>query len=59
VTPDNHVTTRTVELGDRVGSRWIVAKGVKADERVVVEGAVTRDGIVVNPKPFAAPAGGQ
>jgi RND family efflux transporter MFP subunit len=57
VTPDNHVTTRTVELGDRVGSRWIVAKGLKADERVVVEGSLTRDGVVVNPKPFVPPGG--
>jgi RND family efflux transporter MFP subunit len=57
VTPDNHVTTRTVELGDRVGSRWIVAKGLKADERVVVEGSLTRDGTVVSPKPFVPPGG--
>jgi RND family efflux transporter MFP subunit len=58
VTPDNHVATRTVKLGERVGNRWIVAEGVKPDERVVVEGAQTRDGTVVNPKPFAAPGEG-
>jgi RND family efflux transporter MFP subunit len=55
VTPDNHVATRTVRLGERVGNRWIVAEGIKPDERVVVEGAQTRDGTVVNPRPFAAP----
>jgi len=54
VTPDNHVTTRTVKLGERAGNRWIVAEGVKPGERVVVEGAQTRDGAVVNPKPFTA-----
>jgi RND family efflux transporter MFP subunit len=58
VTPDNRLTTRTVTLGERAGNRWIVAEGVKPDERVVVEGAQARDGTVVNPKPFAAPAGG-
>src|SRR6202040_3272230 len=55
VTPDNHVAARTVRLGERAGSRWIVTEGLKPDERVVVEGAQTRDGAVVNPKPFAAP----
>jgi membrane fusion protein (multidrug efflux system) len=59
VTPDNRVAARTVKLGERVGSRWIVAEGVKPGERVVVEGAVTRDGTVVNPKPFAAPEEGR
>jgi membrane fusion protein (multidrug efflux system) len=58
VTPDNHVAARTVTLGERLGNRWIVAEGVKPGERVVVEGAPTRDGTVVNPKPFAAPGEG-
>jgi RND family efflux transporter MFP subunit len=58
VTPDNHVAARTVKLGERTGNRWIVAEGVKPGERVVVEGAQTRDGAVVNPKPFAAPVEG-
>jgi membrane fusion protein (multidrug efflux system) len=58
VTPDNHVTTRTVKLGERAGNKWIVAEGVKPGERVVVEGAQTRDGTVVNPKPFTAPGEG-
>ena len=57
VTPDNRLTTRTVTLGERAGNRWIVAEGVKPDERVVVEGAQARDGAVVNPKPFVAPVG--
>jgi len=54
LTPDNKVNTRTVKVGDRVGSRAIVAEGVKSGERVVVEGAAqVKDGTVVNPKPFA------
>ena len=31
-------TTRTVTLGERVGSRWIVEDGLEAGDRVVVEG---------------------
>jgi membrane fusion protein (multidrug efflux system) len=52
VGPDNTVATKTVKVGDRVGSRWIVAEGLEPGARVVVEGAVTRDGAVVNAKPF-------
>ena len=48
-----------MKLGDRIGSRWIVDEGLKAGERVVVEGAQAKDGTTVNPKPFAPPAGGK
>src|SRR3984893_10563621 len=34
----NKVGIRAVKLGDRVGSMWIVAEGLKAGERVVAEG---------------------
>jgi membrane fusion protein (multidrug efflux system) len=56
VGPDNKVSTKTVKVGDRMGSRWIIAEGLQPGARVVVEGARTPDGTVVNPKPFAAPA---
>jgi RND family efflux transporter MFP subunit len=51
---DNKVSTRTVKVGERVGSRWVVADGLESGSRVVVEGAATRDGTVVNATPFAA-----
>jgi membrane fusion protein (multidrug efflux system) len=35
---DNKVALRTVVLGDRVGQDYIVTEGVKAGERIVVEG---------------------
>jgi RND family efflux transporter MFP subunit len=38
VRPDETVDVRTVKLGDRVGSLWIIAEGLKPGERVVVEG---------------------
>lgn len=53
VGPDNRIATRTVKVGERVGSRVIIEQGVKPSERVVVEGAQAKDGAVVNPKPFA------
>jgi RND family efflux transporter MFP subunit len=53
---DNKVNTRTVKLGDRIGSRWIVDEGLKAGEKVVVEGPQAKDGTTVNPKPFNPPA---
>jgi RND family efflux transporter MFP subunit len=56
VGPDNKVATRTVTPGERVGSRWIIDRGLEPGMRVVVEGAQTRDGTVVNPKPFTSAA---
>lgn len=55
---DNKVSIRPVKVGDRVGNLWIVTEGVKAGERVVVEGVQKlRDGAPVSP--VAAKAGGQ
>jgi membrane fusion protein (multidrug efflux system) len=52
---DNKVTIQTVEVGDRVGSQWIIQKGLKPGERVVAEGTQkVRTGMKVNPKPYAA-----
>ncbi len=50
----NKVSIRTVKVGDRVGSEWIIADGLKPGERVVAEGVQkVRPGMQVNPKPFA------
>jgi membrane fusion protein (multidrug efflux system) len=55
---ENKVSIRTVKVGDRVGTEWIVAEGLKQGERVVVEVVQkVRPGMQVNPKPFAAEAG--
>jgi membrane fusion protein (multidrug efflux system) len=49
----NTVGIRTVKLGDRIGSMWIVIEGLKAGERVVAEGVdKARPGMQVSPKPF-------
>jgi membrane fusion protein (multidrug efflux system) len=55
VDDENKVSIRAVHVGDRVGSQWIIADGLKRGERVVVEGVQkVRPGMQVNPKPFAA-----
>ena len=51
---DNKVEIRTVKVGDRTGSNWIIEDGLKAGETVVVEGTQEiKPGAVVNPKPYA------
>jgi membrane fusion protein (multidrug efflux system) len=47
---DNKVQLRSVTLGDRVGADYIVTEGVKAGERIIVEGLQkVRPGSVVTP----------
>jgi RND family efflux transporter MFP subunit len=53
----NQAATRTVTLGARVGSRWVVESGLKPGEQVIVDGPAVRDGTVVNPHPFTAAEG--
>jgi membrane fusion protein (multidrug efflux system) len=51
---ENKVSIRPVKVGDRVGTEWIVAEGLKQGERVIVEGVQkVGPGMQVNPKPFA------
>jgi RND family efflux transporter MFP subunit len=55
VDDQNKVSIRTVQVGDRVGTQWIVADGLKPGERVIAEGVQkVRQGAHVNPKPFVA-----
>jgi RND family efflux transporter MFP subunit len=50
---ENKVSIRTVKVGDRVGSLWIIVDGLKPGERVVAEGVQkVRPGAQVNPKPY-------
>jgi RND family efflux transporter MFP subunit len=55
----NKVSIRTVEVGDRVGSEWVISGGLNRGEKIVVEGVQKlRAGATVNPKPFVAQAKG-
>jgi RND family efflux transporter MFP subunit len=56
----NHkVSMRTVNVGSRVGSQWIVESGLRAGEEVIAEGnSKVRDGMAVNPTIAKAQAEG-
>ena len=48
---DNKVAMRPVKAGERIGDLWVIHDGLKAGERVVVDGLQkVRDGAAVNPK---------
>jgi membrane fusion protein, multidrug efflux system len=52
---DNKVSFRNVKVGPREGSLWVIAEGLNAGDRVVVEGLQkVREGAVVSPKPMPA-----
>ena len=54
---DNTVSFRTVKVGPREGTLWVIEDGLKPGERVVVEGLQRlREGATVNPKPVPADA---
>lgn len=50
----NKVQARSVVLGDRSGSDWIVEQGLKPGDRVIVDGLMTlRPGAPVSPQPVS------
>jgi membrane fusion protein (multidrug efflux system) len=56
VDANNHVSVTGVEVGDRIGTMWIIRSGLKAGEHVVSEGtSKVQDGMAVNPKPDKTP----
>ena len=58
VGPDNKVALRTVEVGKRVGSMWIITQGLQRGEQMIAEGAqAARDGMAVTPEPYTSPNG--
>ncbi|MGA8042544.1 MAG: efflux RND transporter periplasmic adaptor subunit [Terracidiphilus sp.] len=53
VGPDNKVSFRPVQVGERVGNNWVITEGLKMGEKVVAEGFQrVRDGMTVNTEPF-------
>jgi RND family efflux transporter MFP subunit len=60
VDAQDKVSIRAVQVGDRVGTRWIVSDGLQLGDRVIVEGMQkVRPGMRVNPKPFAEETRGE
>jgi membrane fusion protein (multidrug efflux system) len=50
---DKKIELRTVKVGERSGSMWVIEDGLKDGETVVVEGIQRiKAGAVVNPKPY-------
>ena len=50
----NKAHLRTVAMGDRAGSLWVVARGIQPGDRVITEGfQKVKEGTVVNPRPAA------
>jgi membrane fusion protein, multidrug efflux system len=69
VTPEGRAVFRPVKVGDRVGTNWVITDGLKAGEKVVVEGyqkiqlaaasnpELAKVGVPVIAKPYVPPAG--
>jgi membrane fusion protein, multidrug efflux system len=54
---DNKAHIQPVKMGRRIDHEWIVEEGLKAGDRIVVEGVQkAREGVPVNPKPWTAPS---
>ncbi len=56
VGPDNKISLRNISLGNRVGNRWVIEKGVAAGDQVVLDGPQLKDGTLVTPTPQVATA---
>lgn len=55
VGPGNKVEVKAVQTGPRVGSLWVIEKGLAPGDKVIVEGAEkVRPGMEVSPKEAAA-----
>jgi RND family efflux transporter MFP subunit len=60
VGPDNKISLRAVQTGERVDTMWIISSGLKAGDRVVAEGTQkAKEGSTVTPVPYTAPSGGK
>ena len=56
----NKVSIRNVEVGDRVGTMWVISKGLRVGDRVVAEGTLkVKDGSVVTAVPFNPTSGSE
>jgi membrane fusion protein (multidrug efflux system) len=56
VGPDNKVSIKNVQAGERVGELWVIDSGLEPGLRVVTEGiAKVRDGSSVTPQPDTNP----
>ncbi len=55
INQDNKVESRSVEVGRGYQGQWVIKKGLKKGEKVIVEGTQkVRPGVVVNSKPYTS-----
>jgi membrane fusion protein (multidrug efflux system) len=55
IKPDDTVEVRQVQVGQRLGSEWVIESGLQAGERVAVAGLLRlRPGMSVKPRPADA-----
>lgn len=55
--PENKVHIQPVKMGRRIDHDWIVEEGLKAGDKIIVEGVQkAREAGTVNPKPWTAPS---
>jgi membrane fusion protein (multidrug efflux system) len=53
VKPDNTADIRPVKVAEQVGTLWVITEGLKAGEKIVVEGIQkVKPGSPVNPQPY-------
>ena len=56
VDQDNKAHIKTVQVGEQVGTDWLIEDGIAPNDRIVAEGVQKiKEGAVVDPQPFAAP----
>ncbi|HKO90461.1 MAG TPA: efflux RND transporter periplasmic adaptor subunit [Polyangiaceae bacterium] len=48
LSPENTVLLKTVTLGSRIGTRWIVTRGLEPNARVLIDSPQVREGAPVN-----------
>ena len=58
VGPDSKVQLRTLQIGQAIGTKWVVTSGLNAGDQVIVQGSLkVQPGMPVKPVPFD-PSGG-
>ena len=58
VGPDNRVLQLVVTTGARVGEGWLIERGLKAGDRIIIDGQLkVRPGTLVKPLPYDGPWG--
>lgn len=54
VGPDKKISIRAVQTGERVGTMWVISKGLRVGDQVVAEGTQkVKDGSTVTPVPYS------